>query len=560
MLKLLWTTIKEHCRPLLLLILTLGTYFSIVFWKMLSFKPDGLYGGHVNVWSDWSLHIAIANTFAFKSPQYWFSYHPLYASGKFTYPFFTDFISGMLMRLGLSLKLSFMLPSVIFTIVLLVGMYLLFFLIVKSRKLAVMAVLIFFLSAGFGFIDYIKDFMANPSWSFLKYVPKDYGRYDNYQWYAGNMAVGLMIPQRAFLAGMTLGIWAIIGVFYTTIRDKYLLKSTKIKILAIAGVLAGILPVTHAHGFIAVVIISGILCFAHIKKWKLLSRYVVVAGVISSILFYIFIWGGIETDSFIKRHLGLSVDGDFFDWLRMWALIWGAMLPLAVLSLYVNRRTIRLSAMAVYLSGFTIFTVANLYLFQPIAWDNSKLFWWAYLIFSPLVAILLEKMWINRNLMFKLAAGLLFAVLIFLGTIELVRFIQTDKHSFQMTNNDDIKLGLTLREKTDPLAIFLTAPSHNHFVMIWGSRPILMGFTAWVWNFGFDYYSRESDMKKMFLGVSDVESLLYKYKISYVVIGPSEIYDLRANEEYYKINFPLAFSNDSYRIYDTRAIWRGDTE
>src|SRR3989344_5604138 len=105
--RLLQKSIKGHLGYLLFLILTLGSYFSIVFWKILNFKPDGLYAGHVNVWSDWSLHIAIANIFAFKSPQYWFSYHPLYAGGKFTYPFLADFISGMLMRLGISLKLSY---------------------------------------------------------------------------------------------------------------------------------------------------------------------------------------------------------------------------------------------------------------------------------------------------------------------------------------------------------------------------------------------------------------------------------------------------------------------
>ena len=66
MFKLLWRSVENRFRYILILILTLGSYFSIVFYKIISLRPEGIYAGHVNVWSDWSLHIAIANIFAFK--------------------------------------------------------------------------------------------------------------------------------------------------------------------------------------------------------------------------------------------------------------------------------------------------------------------------------------------------------------------------------------------------------------------------------------------------------------------------------------------------------------
>jgi len=552
--QLLQKSIKSHFYQLLFIILTLGSYFSIVFWKILDFRADGLYAGHVNVWSDWSLHISIANTFAFKSPQYWFASHPLYAGGQFTYPFLTNLISGMLMRLGVPLKQAFVLPSILLTLMLLVGLYFLFYLLIKSKRLSVLSVFIFFLSSGTGFITFLKDLWQKPTFAFLMYPPTDYGRYDIYQWFAGNMAVGLLIPQRSFLIGVTLGVWAIVGVLYVMLRGE-LVNNVKIKVLVISGILAGILPITHPHSFMAVLLITGLVCLFNFKKWRILWPYVLVAGIISSVFYLIFIYGGIENDSFIKWQPGYTAKGSFFDWMRMWALIWGIMLPMAIFGLYSWKKSISRSGWAIYISAFILFTVGNLYLLQPIAWDNSKIFWWSYLILSAPASMALAGIWSRRNLVFKFTAGLLFLVLTLTGILELTRLVQIDKHDHMMTSTEDIKLGIEIREKTDPLAVFLTAPSHNHFVMVWGLRPILMGYTAWVWNFGFDYSDRENDMKRIFLGGDGTDDLIRKYRISYIVIGPSEIHDLSANENYFKENFSSAFKNNNYRIYDTRVVW-----
>jgi uncharacterized membrane protein len=57
----------------------------------------------------------------------------------------------------------------------------------------------------------------------------------------------------------------------------------------------------------------------------------------------------------------------------------------------------------------------------------------------------------------------------------------------------------------------------------------------------------------MFKGDENTNNLLKKYRISYVVIGPSELNNFEANEEYYKTHFPLAFQNQNYRLYDVRS-------
>jgi uncharacterized membrane protein len=91
--------------------------------------------------------------------------------------------------------------------------------------------------------------------------------------------------------------------------------------------------------------------------------------------------------------------------------------------------------------------------------------------------------------------------------------------------------------------------------MMWGVRPILLGDLGWVRNYGFLSEEREKDVTVMFQGGTDAETLLEQYKVSYVVIGPSELHDLQANESYYAQKYKMAFQNQHYRVYDVRSLW-----
>lgn len=537
---------RSHKAALLVLLATWGFFFIFLFGNILKFKIDGLYAGHTNVWSDWALHISIANNFAFKDSEYWFSYHPLYALGKFTYPFLTDFISAILMKLGLSLSLSFIIPSILISLFLILGVYFLFYFLLSSKKKAMLAIFIFFLSSGLGFLNFFSDFLKNPDLESIFYPIKEYSRYNFYQWYSGNVIVGLIAPQRNFLLGLTLGIWAILGFLYATYREMGI-KHRRI-ILIVSGLLTGILPIVHAHGFIAVIIISSIIFFSNLKKWEQLLWFVIPAFLLSNILFFTFIYGGIENKSFFKFQPFWTAK-DLFDWVKMWIILWGPMIPISVASFFLFDRKRRI----LFLGFFLIFILSNLFLFQPIPWDNSKLFWWSYLGFAALSSNFIFLLW-QKNLLFKFICLILIFTLTFTGVLEIIRLSQIEKNSYMISSFDNINLGLKIRSETHPLDRFLTAPSHNHFIMIWALRPILMGYTAWVWNYGFEYQKTEQDIRTMFLGGKDTAKLLRKYGVAYVVIGPTEKSDLLANEEYFAENFPLAFSNSYYKVFDTRKV------
>lgn len=548
--------LKIHQTFLSALLFGWGIYFFILFKNIINFKPDGIYFGHVNVWSDWALHTAIANIFAFKGPSLWFAYHPIFADGIFTYPFFADMITGFLLRLGFGLKLAYFLPSMATIMLLILGIYFLAFLITKNRSISFLSVNIFLLSAGLGFVDYFKDIFSDPLWSTILYPIKDYSALFKYDWYAGNVVVGLLLPQRAFLLGITLGIWSLIGLVYVLMKEKR--SKHDITIMIFAGLLAGILPIVHPHSLISLVVIAGIICFANYKKWRDVLVYVLPAGILSSFLFFYFIYGGIDNPNFFSSFIGWGAK-TFGEWLWMWFLFWGLSIPLAIYGFFSRNIVYRAKSdirtvKYFFLSFFILFIIANLFLFQPIKWDNSKIFWWVYLGFSILIAISIYRIWIINKYWSRTLSVILFLIVCLTGIIELSRLVQTDKHSHLGTSKDDIELGLTLRNNTDDLARFLTNSSHNHFVMVWALRPIFMGYSAWVHNYGFNNREYEKDLKLMYAGGEGALALLKKHRISYVVIGRSEIRDQNANESFYRDNFPLTFENKENRVYDTRKV------
>jgi hypothetical protein len=561
--------VHHHRKPLIFLLLTFGSYFIYLFAQMLQVRPDGLWAGHVHVWGDWSLHIAMVNIFAYKPPAEWFAYHPYYAGGKLTYGFLTNLISAILMRLGWSLPVAMLIPSMLFGIALTIGLYAVFYQLLRSQKAAVASVVVFFCSSGLGFIRFLGDWLNNPTLESLLFPLKDYTRLEmDYQWLAGNWFTGMLIPQRAYLLGMAITVWVMAAVLWVFLRvtkhPKTALSRTQKTALVIAGVGAGILPITHMHSFIVLVITCMVFGLLTIKHWQKWLWFAVPAGLLSTVLYWQFVKGGIENPEFMQIMIGWTAPKGnnpvqhLVNWVIMWWRIWGVTIPLALMGVVVARKKLPLVAQGFLFAGFAVFALANIILFQPIQWDNSKLFMWAYFFFSPLAVLYLQDIWRGVAQSSKVLAILLFILLTGSGYMEMVRFARFDKNSLPMASIGDIQFGEQIRQNTDSQAVFLTSPEHNHPVMEWGVRPILLGYPGWAFNFGFLYRQRELDIYTMYAGGSETESLLKKYGVSYVVIGPSERYNrnMKVNEAYFT-KYPLILHYNNMKVYDVRGLTGG---
>jgi hypothetical protein len=345
---------------------------------------------------------------------------------------------------------------------------------------------------------------------------------------------------------MTIGVIALLGLTYIVNKGKSKSSTDKI-ILASSGVMAGILPIAHPHSFIAVAVISATICFLNRQRFKMLSFFFVPATVISITLYLLFIKGGIQNNSFITFMPGWTAKS-LIDFFVMWWRLWGLMIPTALLSFIFLFRKSNKQKFRFFYGFFVLFIIANLFLFQPTSWDNSKLFFWSYLGFSGLCAYLIVER-SRRNISLKILMIFLFLFLTLTGALELIRVTRVDKHTFLSASRDDIELGEKIRQNTNPLDRFLTATTHNNLVMVWAARPILVGYTGWVRNFGFNYHKAEQDIFTMYKGGDESKKILNEYGVKYVFIGPTERNSFSANELYFKNNFPVAFSNKENIVF-----------
>jgi hypothetical protein len=178
-----------------------------------------------------------------------------------------------------------------------------------------------------------------------------------------------------------------------------------------------------------------------------------------------------------------------------------------------------------------LFVIGNLFLFQPVVWDNSKIFFFSYLGICLLLSV-----WFFENFPrtpFRSFVFTLSFLVAFCGSgfLELIYTVTTIRPN-QVTSTNEQEIGAKIAEITPPLSRFLTAPSHNHFVMAWSGRPIVAGFTPWLDNFGVDGAQVLTDINQMLKEPSKSQTLFEKYKPDYIVLSSAER-GMNVDEDFY---------------------------
>jgi hypothetical protein len=508
----------------------------------LSIRADGVWAGHLNIWSDWPLHLAMAGAFADRAPADWFSSHPMFAGGTLHYPFVVNLLSGLLMRAGLELDLAMSLPTLLAGAATPLLLYRCLRAGLDRAGPAVLAVSLFFLASGLGGFGYLAELMERNEWQALLHPAREVSRLDRYDWYTGNFLTGMLVPQRAFVLGLPLALLSLLALIRALSGER-----RRYAFAIAGGCAAGLLPIVHVHSYIALALIGLAFALLHLRRWRVWGVYAVLAAGIGLALAARFINGG------AVHHLrwapGFAADGGFAPWLLMWWKLWGLALPLTLLALPLLRSASPVLR-ALTLGGAACFVFANLVLIQPNRWDNAKLFLWAYLCWTPLWAGAIASLWSQQHYAGRTAAAILVLGLSLTGAMELARLINVDRSRHMIANADDVRLALQVRAHTDPMSVFLTDTAHNHPIMAFGARSIFLGFTGWMANLGFDHAPREADLRQMYAGGASAERLLERHRIDYVVIGPSELRKFEANRDWYAQRYPLRFANDSYQIFE----------
>ncbi len=546
---------REGFLPALTFLL-LGTMLTFIYWNSVFYLDGELYVAFSNVWGDWAQHLAQINSFAHGKglpPEF------SYLSGhKITYPFLTNFYSAVLIKGGLGMLWAIKFPGVLLALSGL-GLLMTFARLTIGRGTWLVP-LLFYFAGGLGFVNFFTDlakshqplleFLAaqpHPATSVFEDVP-----ITHLNWI--NTIFAYLVPQRAFLFGLPL-LLAIVSLLYLGLKDKnrWLMLS--------AGLLSCLLPLVHTHSlvFLGLLTVGLIpLTWKHLagrrkRRLKDLAFWLWFVGPILAVAGPQFLWlvSGTDTGKFIRFQYGWTKGSD--DLLWFWLKNAGLFIPLLGIALLRFRKepAQRLLVSFTLAAGF-VWILANLFVFQPWDWDNSKLLVYWFVISLPIVTLLLLR-WADRGLWASAGVFAIVLTLTLAGAADVSRALQPWAYKVQMFDRTGLEIGRTVLERSAPDSVWLTSQLVNNPVSLLGGRSVVLGYTGNLWSYGLDFAQRERDVKTMFEGGPEAERLLRQYGVDYVTIGPAE-----ENDEGYEVNkaffarYPVWGTFGPVTVYDVR--------
>lgn len=532
-----------HPWPVLAVAVVAGLWVYRIFSQAYRWLPDGLYAGNGGVWADWAAHLSYAGSFAYGAnfpPQL-----PIDPGHHLSYPFMVDFLAASMVPLGASLPDSLVLTSGLLFFVFAPLMYLAGVRLTGSRAAAALAPFLFALSGGLGFVYLVVD-IDRQGWAALVHLPQQFSQIDaaNYQWLAPVLAS--MIPQRSTLFGFSI-VLLVLALLFSAVR------AGGWQPFAFAGVVAGLAPSFHVHGYGTCVALAAFwAAFDRRREWLFYFAPALVLGVPAVL------WLLPEGAGAIRFHPGwLAIPAGTRPDLVVyaWDIVWfwlknlGFFIPMLVVAQF--SRGLLPTRWALHFAPVWLwFLVPNLYLLHPWDWDDQKFFVYWVLLGSFLVAALVVRV-ARTGLPGAAAAVVLVLLLCLSGGLDAVRYTDLAVVSNRFVDTPGLQAAAWARDHTDPHAIFLTATDHDSPIPTLAGRRVVLGYPGWIWTYGIsDWYSKGQDVQTMLQGGAATPELVRRYHVSYVVIGPQErLAPFSASDAYWAAQGALVYSNSEYHVY-----------
>ena len=556
-----WRT--EYAGLALVLLAFTPVFLELFPTRMLQPGAAGIYSGG-NSRFDMAFHAAVTTSFLEGG-----NFPPVYTPRPpepLLYPFMPDFQTAALMEGGLTLHAA-LLASALPLAFSLVGLFYFFALRVARRQLAaVVATFLFLLNGGFGFLYIFGDLRDGGKglFEFWNALPQNYANMWGRGFHWVNLVADGILPQRTNLYGLpaALMVFTLFAAAWTRVGEDSgtgvdgkrragadaegdepsspTESTSATRVLFVAGVLAGLLPLFHMHAYFSVGFVSvALFALRPNKSWlafwipalllaspQLLGAATHAAG--GGFVHLQFGWMMPEGASFVLylvRNFGLPLLLAIPAWLlapREWRVFYLAFLALFVFSLVV--------------------------MVSPNVFDNGKLMQPWHAFNSVLVGWLLARL--ATTYPRRLLALLLVLTSIASGVAAL-------KHESQQRalvfDSEEVAAADYVRRHTSPRALFLTAPVIEQPVLCLAGRATLRGPTFWLWSHGYEFRDRERDVRAIYTGGPEALGLLRHYDIAYVYLGAAERRDFNADASFFDANFPALYRNRTVTIYDTRA-------
>ena len=512
--------------------------------------------------------------------------NPSFSGARFSYPFIADFLTAAFMQAGAMVRDAMFVQNVAWAFSLLIILERFVVRLTKDRLAARIAPALLFFSGGLGFLWFFSDYLAQGRsfLDFISQIPKDYTIGDGFRW--GNSMVVLFITQRSLLLGMPLTLvvlgylWKVFDAEESAPNASASPRATVPMSPIMIGSLAGLLPLIHLHSLAVLFVVGVFLLILKPEKWITL---VLFAGGVAIIAIPELIWSisgsASETGKFFAWHFGWDKGEANFFW--FWFMNTGLFIPLLLAGLYFyfsgkgveedlpqSRKdakktklhaktepdhsplaTHRSSLIWFYAPFAFLFLVSNTAKLAPWEWDNIKVLIYWFVGSIPFVAWLISWLWRKDTTAFKFVAGILLAVLVAAGALDVWRTV-SDQINNKVFDADAVELAEQIKRRTPPKSMFLNAPTYNTAIVLTGRRS-LMRYPGHLSSHGIDYSTREAEVKRMYQGSSDALQLLEKHAVDYVLISPEERNSGGVNEQFLA-RFPIAAESGQYRVHKIR--------
>ena len=564
------------------------TIFFIIFWQFFDRAmietAEGIFTGASNNLGDLPYHLGAI--FSFTDGQNFPPQNPSYANAKFTYPFVADLIASVPVALGAKVQDAMFVQNMFMCFSLLVILEKFTFKVTNSKLARKIAPVLLFFSGGLGFLWFLNDYWQGTDGFFelLWNLPRDYTIGENFRW--GNSLIVLFITQRSLLFGMPLTIiitqklWEI----FTLEKNENLETDKKSSSLFTfhfslftCGLLAGTLPLIHAHSLFVLFVITAFLFFFRLDKWREWISFGIGAAIVAvPELIWLMTGSATETSGFFGWHFGWdSRDANIF-W--FWLKNVGLFIPLLFAGLILwfvcgktsevktkekqgkNSNTLTSDVsnsplLLFYIPFAMLFIIGNLFRLAPWEWDNIKVLIYWFVGSIPFVVWFLARLW-NKDIISKIAAAICLIVLISAGALDVWR-VASEQINYKVFDANAVVLAEQIKEKTAPNALFLNAPTYNSAVVLSG-RLSLMRYTGHLTSHGINSLERENDLIKIYAGDATAEILLKKYGIEYVLISPEERVYAQNPSNYFRLNesffskFPIIAEAGDFKVYQIK--------
>ncbi len=606
---------------------------SWLFARVVMFYPDGLHTAPLNNYGDLPFHFSAITSFAYGGnlpPQ-----NPIFAGMKFTYPFLIDFLTAFFIRCGAGWGAAFFVENIALSLALVRLIEALSLKIFNNIAAARIAPVVFLFNGGLGFINFFREFRAQSEGllDFLSHLPKAYTMNaelalasGNVPLRWGNVFTTLLIPQRSMLFGLPF-VAMIITLWWMAVQetegqkdggtegrrdgetekergeeDENVIEgetdslrpsvppslrpsislTPRRRYFLAAGVLTGLLPMLHAHGFFSIMIACALMIVLF-WSWDWVAFLAPVAALAAPQAWYLsgtevknklfalhFGWEASQSSPIVWRTpegMASNAHNLYGGLIQLYeqiireqliskaAIFWivnAGIFILLLLAAMLIKSVTSSRQVRFYLPFALWFFVPNLVSLAPWTWDNIKvLVYWA-LATAPFVAAALAYLFTRRFIVARALAAVLLLALTFSGALDVTRALSPTEN-VGLFSQAELEVAALLREKTPPRALILHAPIHNSVVALSG-RQSVMGYPGHLWTHGLDYAQRELDVKTIYKGGAQMLEPLSRLGVDYVIIGPPERMQMEVDEVQFGSVYPLVIDHAGFRVYQVKMV------